>query len=143
MKLLLSVILCLAGTLLQSQNQPPITIDKVQVSYQSVPSASVAVVDGHPDIKVKPQVIVSLRANTSIDKIYLEMLDAQNNTIYSVNYVIAAGIVIDPQGFKLFDADERVIRINNPNTVSLVRYTYKLHTEDNQGNSSVELLTKQ
>lgn len=138
--ILIAGMLCMAA---RAQNQPPATIDHLQASYQSVPSTSIAIVNGQPQIRVKPQLTVTLKAGASASKIYLEMLDAQNNSIYAVSYVIGSGPVSDEQGHQLFYTDESGIHINNPNTAPLAPYTYKLHTEDSQGIASAEFSTIQ
>lgn len=142
MKNFFLMIFCLCSAMLFSQNMNHPTIDKVQTSYKAVPSSSIPPPGGSPNISVRAETSITLKT-TGTDKIYLKMMDAQNNILYQVNYGVNAQALTDAQGNKLFYKEGNIIHIGNPNTLSLKPYKYEIYTEDGQGNASLKYIVNQ
>ncbi|MGZ3884389.1 MAG: hypothetical protein ACXVPQ_11015 [Bacteroidia bacterium] len=122
----------------QTPNHP--TVEKIKVGYKPVPgSALTNTTAGKPDIKVFPDVSITLKNTGTVSKVYLKILNkTDNSTIYQINYSLSSQAVTDAQGLKLFYRDNAIVHIGDPNAMSLDTYKYQVITEDAQGHQSVE-----
>jgi hypothetical protein len=130
--------LCLfvSSAIAQTINHP--VLEKVQVSYKPVKTASPAsVATAAPSIKVTGTVNVTLKAGYDAAKIYLKIKDKQTQvTVYEVNYMINSADVND-HGIIVYKKQDNILYITNPAVVTLKPYVYELYTEDGAGNQSV------
>jgi hypothetical protein len=137
-----TVIAVLIFTKLPAQNIPGIeqtdhsTIDGIKVKYKAVSQGTAVPQGSLTPVQGIPEGVITLKEGSNVSKIYLTVYGSNTVTpVYQVNYQLSSGPVFNGEK-KLFENSNGVIFISSGQAMALRPYTYKLKTEDSQGNQS-------
>lgn len=115
------------------------TISDVNVSYKT----SMLSTNNTPSagVKVEPKIVVNLIADTLIKKVYVKMLNKNNNAVlYQVNYDINNSPVVDENGRSLFIKTDNALEMIIPQIIDLGSCVFILNTEDKNNALSEDYL---
>jgi len=135
MKIVFFFFLTVVFGALHSQSIEHPTMSEVTIAYKAIPSGT-TVVNGKPQIKVRPEAIVKLKPG-DVKKIRFRVLSS-GNLIAKAVYKLDSLPVVSLKGIKLFYSENGKYHLSIPDTLLLGKYTYEVETEDNNGSVSVK-----